>query len=154
MKILMVCLGNICRSPMAQGILQHKAKKNSLEIEVDSAGTASYHIGDPPDSRSVAKSQEYGIDIKDLRGRQFRSSDFDSFDQIFVMDNNNLQDVLALARHDQDKKKVSLILNKIFPGQNMAVPDPYYGGEDGFENVYRLLDQACDKIVSELSYEQ
>lgn len=143
----MVCLGNICRSPLAEGILRHKAEQNKLSIEVDSAGTAGYHVGEMPDPRSVKKAKEYGIDISMLRGRQFTVSDFNCFDYIYVMDQSNYRDVISLARSNHDKNKVELILNTIYPGKNKNVPDPYYGGESGFENVYRMLEEACEKII-------
>ncbi len=139
---------------MAQGILESKVKAQGLNIEVDSAGTASYHIGEPPDGRAVAKSDQMEIDISSYRGRQITAQDFDDFDHIFVMDNYNYRDVLNITRNDNDKKKVDMILNKVFPDQNMSVPDPYYGGEEGFDNVFQLLDRACDKILEELAYEQ
>lgn len=154
MKVLMVCLGNICRSPMAQGILEQKIKQNSLNVEVDSAGTASYHVGQTPDHRAVHKSFQKEVDIGNYRGRQFVVSDFENFDLIFAMDESNYSDILSLAQNEDDKKKVQLILNMIYPNQNMSVPDPYYGGDDGFENVFNLLDKACDKIIDKLIYER
>jgi protein-tyrosine phosphatase len=149
-KILMVCLGNICRSPLAEGILRHKLGQKGLNIEVDSAGTNNYHVGDHPDPRSIKKAKQYGINISKLVGRQFNISDFDRFDKIYVMDQSNYYDVISLARNEGDKKKVELILNSAFPGKNMPVPDPYYGGDDGFEKVYQLLDKACDVIVNSI----
>lgn len=147
-KILMVCLGNICRSPLAEGIL--KSKVNSEKIHVESAGTGDWHIGQLPDERSVKVAQEHGIDITDQRGRQFNTSDFDQFDMIYVMDNSNYTDVLSLARNEEDAKKVHLILNEVFPNDNLDVPDPYMGGESGFKRVYDMLDQATDKILEKL----
>lgn len=149
----MVCLGNICRSPMAQGILEQKLKDNNITALVDSAGTASYHVGDCPDQRATDKSQNRGVDISKQIGRQFSVKDFDDFDMIFAMDNYNLKDIQTLARNEDDMKKADLILNKIFPGENMSVPDPYYGGDEGFDNVFNLLNEACEKITSELAYE-
>jgi len=147
-KILMVCLGNICRSPLAEGIL--KSKVNSENVLVESAGTGDYHIGQSPDERSVKIAKKHQIDITQQRGRQFELSDFDRFDQIYAMDNSNYKDILRLARHDTDRKKVYLILNKILPGENCDVPDPYMGGIDGFQRVYDMLNQACDKIAENL----
>ncbi|NQX76179.1 MAG: low molecular weight phosphotyrosine protein phosphatase [Gilvibacter sp.] len=141
----MVCLGNICRSPLAEGIMRTKLFGRK-EFEVDSAGTGGWHAGEAPDPRSVAIAKENGLDISAQRGRQFSVTDFDRFDHIFVMDNSNYRDVIRLARNDQDKQKVSMILDAIFPGENVDVPDPYYGGSDGFANVYDMLDQACDII--------
>lgn len=150
MKILMVCLGNICRSPMAEGVMRHKMEQHGLKGFVDSAGTASYHVGENPDPRAVAKARHYGISIGSLVGRQFTVSDFDDFDRIYVMDTSNLQNINRLARTNADKQKVSLLMNELYPGQNMSVPDPYYGGDEGFENVYRLLDKVCEHICTQL----
>lgn len=144
-RILMVCLGNICRSPLAEGILKSKVDPNKFFI--DSAATSDYHIGDSPDSRSVSVAQKNNLDITTQRGRQFRTEDFDKFDQIYVMDMSNYKDVISLARNEEDKKKVNLILNELFPGENVEVPDPYYGGDDGFDKVYKMLDEACDLIA-------
>ena len=141
----MVCLGNICRSPLAEGIL--KSKVDPQKVFVDSAGTSNYHVGDAPDPRSVSIAHLRKLDITSQRGRQFKTSDFDEFDHIYVMDMANYHDVLALARDEEDRKKVSLILDEIFPGENVEVPDPYYGGSDGFGNVYDMLDQACEQIA-------
>lgn len=144
----MVCLGNICRSPLAEGILKSKLPQD--EFIVDSAGTANYHVGSPPDRRSVAVANNYGIKINNLRGRQFEASDFDRFDYIYVMDSSNLSNVLSLARNEADIAKVNMILNEIYPGENFDVPDPYYGGNQGFENVYNMLNEACDIIAKKL----
>ncbi len=147
-SVLMVCLGNICRSPLAEGVLRHKLELAGITtILVDSAGTSDYHIGDPPDLRSIKNASTHKIDISKLRGRQFTIADFDLFDLIFVMDASNYQNVLSLARNESDKNKVDLLLNAKWPGKNIAVPDPYYGDGDGFENVYKLVAEACDEIV-------
>jgi protein-tyrosine phosphatase len=148
-KILMVCLGNICRSPLAEGILRSKLPSSTFTI--DSAGTASYHIGNAPDKRSVAVANKYGLDISNLRGRQFTVSDFDIFNSIFVMDESNFDNVCSLARNEEDIGKVKLILNEVYPNQNYSVPDPYYGGNEGFENVFKMLDEACSLIADRLS---
>ncbi|WP_026451876.1 low molecular weight protein-tyrosine-phosphatase [Aequorivita capsosiphonis] len=142
----MVCLGNICRSPLAEGIL--KSKVDRSKILVDSAGTGDWHVGQEPDSRSIAVGKKYDIDITPQRGRQFTAKDFEDFDIIYVMDNSNMENVLALAENDSQKKKVKLILNEIFPGENVDVPDPYFGGDLGFENVFKMLDEACDQIAN------
>lgn len=147
-KILMVCLGNICRSPLAEGILKSKLPSDSFFV--DSAGTGDYHIGKNPDSRSIAIARKHGLDISNLKGRQFNVSDFDKFDIIYVMDESNYRNVLLLARNEQDKAKVKFILNEIHPNQNYNVPDPYFGGNDGFENVYHMLDEACSVIATRL----
>ena len=147
----MVCLGNICRSPLAEGILQAKLTAEGLDIEVDSAGTGGWHVGQEPDKRSIAIANKYGIDISNQKARQFSAEDFDKFDLIYVMDGSNLSDVLALATTQDEVNKVKLILNEINPNENNPVPDPYYGGADGFENVYQLLNEACDIITKKIS---
>lgn len=147
-RILMVCLGNICRSPLAEGIL--KSKVDASKVYVDSAGTGHWHVGDEPDKRSVAVGRKYKIDITAQRGRQISAKDFDDFDIIFVMDNSNKENVLALAENDSHREKVKLILDEIFPGENVDVPDPYFGGNAGFENVYKMLDEACEQIATRL----
>ncbi len=144
----MVCLGNICRSPLAEGILKHKTKNK--KIFVDSAGTASYHVGNLPDSRSIEIALKYGIDIRNQRARQFSETDFDNFDKIYVMDTHNYASILSNARDQSDRNKVDLILNEINPKSFESVPDPYYGYGDGFQKVYDMLDKACDIIVKKL----
>jgi len=148
-KILMVCLGNICRSPLAEGLLRSKLPQDMFIV--DSAGTADYHIGNPPDKRSVAVAKKYDIDISNLKGRQFKQSDFDTFNYIFVMDESNYQNVIKLARDKTDLEKVHYILNEIYPNQNYSVQDPYFGGESGFESVYKMLDEACEIISKRLT---
>ena len=148
MKILMVCLGNICRSPLAEGIL--KSKVDSKKVYVDSAATSDYHIGHSPDERSVSIARQNDLDITAQKGRQFSVKDFDEFDKIYVMDMSNYHDVLSLARNDEDREKVSLILNEIFPGENVEVPDPYHGGKDGFHKVYSMLNDACEVIAEKI----
>ncbi|WP_347375126.1 low molecular weight protein-tyrosine-phosphatase [Aequorivita sp. Q41] len=144
----MVCLGNICRSPLAEGIL--KSKINTSEVYVDSAGTGHWHVGNQPDERSIVVAKKHGIDITNQRGRQFSKQDFEEFDLIYAMDTSNKKDVLALAENDAQKGKVKLILDEIFPGENVDVPDPYYGGDLGFEQVFKMLDEACDEIIKSL----
>ncbi len=144
----MVCLGNICRSPLAEGIL--RSKVDHKEVEVDSAGTAAYHIGEAPDIRSIMTARKHGINLSKLVGRQFQTTDFDSFDKIYVMDHSNLMNVMRMARNEEDKAKVDLILNELSPGSNQDVPDPYYGGDEGFEQVYRLLDTATTTIAEKI----
>ena len=146
MKILMVCLGNICRSPLAEGIMAHKVKQHQLNWVVDSAGTGAWHVGKLPDSRSIEVARTHGIDITHQRAKQFEQSDFDEYDLIFVMDSSNYQNVNRLARNEADKKKVELIMNLAIPNRNVNVPDPYYG-EFGFEKVFTMLDQATDAVL-------
>lgn len=144
----MVCLGNICRSPLAEGILQSKLPRD--RFVVDSAGTGDWHIGRQPDSRSIAVAKSNGLDISRQRGRLFTVTDFETNDYIFVMDNSNYKDVMRLAPNAEAKSKVSLILNELFPGENVDVPDPYFGLEDGFSNVYGMLDEVCEIIADKL----
>lgn len=144
----MVCLGNICRSPLAEGIL--KSKVDTSKIFIDSAGTGHWHIGEEPDKRSIGISKKNKIDITQQRGRQFSAKDFEDFDLIYVMDNSNKENVLALAENDSQRKKVRLILDEVFPDENVDVPDPYLGGIDGFEQVYNMLDVACERIAQRL----
>lgn len=144
----MVCLGNICRSPLAEGILQSKLSKK--DFLVDSAGTGGWHSGEQPDKRSVNIAKKYGIDISTQRARQFSVKDFDEFDYIYVMDSSNYKNVTALAPNQDAKNKVKIIMNEFFENENVDVPDPYYGGQDGFENVFRMLDEVCSKIANKL----
>jgi protein-tyrosine phosphatase len=147
-KILMVCLGNICRSPLAEGILSSKLPKD--KFTVDSAGTGSWHIDRQPDERSIAVAKKNNIDITKQKGRQFVKNDFEAFDYIYVMDNSNYHDVIDLATNQEQKNKVQLILNELFPSENVDVPDPYYGVANGFEVVYQMLDETCDIIAKKL----
>lgn len=147
----MVCLGNICRSPLAEGILTSKCAH--LPVIIDSAGTSAHHIGEGPDHRSIHIASINGIDIVDQRARKIMKSDLENFDYIFAMDSANYTNILKLSNRESDKNKVHLILNESLPGQNKAVPDPYYGGEQGFENVYQLLDTACEVIKIKLEKE-
>ena len=145
----MVCLGNICRSPLAEGIL--KSKISSVNFFVDSAGTAAFHVGNLPDTRSIQIAKTNGIDITNQRARAFSQKDFEDFDYIYAMDRSNYDDIILLARNQSDISKVKMILNELQPGENLEVPDPYYGGSQGFENVYQLLDASCDRIVEKIS---
>lgn len=148
-RILMVCLGNICRSPLAEGIL--KSKVDSSQVFVDSAGTAGYHVGSLPDTRSIEVARKHGINISDQTCRKFTVEDFDNFDVIYAMDQSNYHNILMKARNDEDESKVMMILNESEPSSNRSVPDPYYGGDDGFENVFQMLDEACDVIANKIS---
>ncbi|MCB0584963.1 MAG: low molecular weight phosphotyrosine protein phosphatase [Phaeodactylibacter sp.] len=146
MKILMVCLGNICRSPLAEGILKRKLEDRGLDWTVDSAGTGFWHIGEPPDPRSVSTARKYGLDISRQRARQIEPSDLDNFDLILAMDSSNYQDILRLANSGQQENKVEMILNYINPGANDNVPDPYWN-DDGFDQVFHMLDEACERVI-------
>lgn len=150
MKVLFVCLGNICRSPLADGLLRRKVKEQGLAIEVDSAGTANYHVGEAPDSRMIATAKKFGTDISFLRGRQFIKQDFHEFDLIYVMDQSNYANVVRLASNQDERSKVNLLLNELTPDSNDEVPDPYYGGQRDFDYVYELLDQATDKVIEKI----
>ena len=149
-KILMVCLGNICRSPLAEGILRKKLKEKGISVVVDSAGTAPYHIGENPDPRAITTAQRHNIEISHLVGRQFTVDDFDEFDSIYAMDVSNCDNILSLARNEDDKTKVELLLNVMEPGSDRSVPDPWHGGGDGFEDVFYMLDEACEKVANSL----
>ena len=148
MKILMVCLGNICRSPLAEGILKDKTKH--LSTIIDSAGTARYHIGKIPDNRSIAIAKKHNIDLTDQRARQFHREDFDKFDIIYAMDKNNYAYLISLSKNKKESEKVRMILNEKEPGLFNSVPDPYYGGKNGFQKVYKMLDEACEIIASNI----
>lgn len=146
MKILMVCLGNICRSPLAEGILKHKVTQQGLDWKIDSAGTGAYHVGKLPDNRSIAVARKYGIDITNQKARKFELDDFNYFDKIYVMDASNYQNILKLAQNESDEAKIMMIRNLVNPGWNEQVPDPYWDN-NGFENVYQMLDEACDILI-------
>ena len=138
-RYLVVCLGNICRSPIGEGWIRRVAMVRGLRVKVDSAGTSGYHVGDPPDRRSVATMRAIDIDISGQRSRKFVRADFQKFDRILVMDRANLADVLALARTEEERKKVAL-----FDPSGAEVPDPYYGGEDGFALVREQVREAAE----------
>ncbi|WP_072938968.1 low molecular weight protein-tyrosine-phosphatase [Flavobacterium granuli] len=147
-KILMVCLGNICRSPLAEGILASKLPKD--KFRVDSAGTGSWHINQPPDTRSIATAKKYNIDISNQKGKHFQKSDFEIYDYIYVMDQSNYDNVIELSETPEQKAKVQMILNELFPDENVDIPDPYFGLPNGFEIVYKMLDEVCDIIAKKL----
>ena len=146
MRILMVCLGNICRSPLAEGIMKHKLAERGLAWEVDSAGTGYWHAGELPDQRSIQTARRHGIDITDQRARQLKASDFSQFDHILVMDQSNRRNALQLTRKPEQEQKVQLIMDYGNPGSELEVPDPYYD-DDGFEQVFDMLDKACDAFI-------
>ncbi len=146
-KVLMVCLGNICRSPLAEGIMLKLISENNINMRVDSAGTSDYHIDEAPDKRTITNAAKHDVDLKPLRARQFKASDFEKFDKIYVMDNSNMANVLALATTEEQKAKVDLLLNASNPGMNLEVPDPYFGGEQGFEDVFQMVYKACQNVA-------
>lgn len=150
MKILFVCLGNICRSPMAEGIMLKKINDFNLEdkFEVDSAGFEPFHNGDPPDNRAIETAEKFGVDLKPLRARLFRSDDFDHFDMIYVMDHKNYRDVVGCARNKKDQLKIDYLMNVLEPGKNLTVPDPWNGDNRDFEKVFNILDKAVNKLLS------
>lgn len=150
LRILMVCLGNICRSPMADGLLRRKVKDNDLNVYVDSAGTANYHIDSAPDKRMIETAKTRGTNIEDLRGRQFSRKDFQDFDLIYVMDDSNLSNVVSMTNVENEQQKVRLILEELYPTQLMQVPDPYYGSMQDFMDVYDLLDKVTDVIIEKI----
>ncbi|HFK5565594.1 TPA: low molecular weight protein-tyrosine-phosphatase [Elizabethkingia anophelis] len=147
MKILMVCLGNICRSPLAEGILKSKLPDNYI---VDSAGTITMHEGEHPDKRSVKVAALHNIDISKQRSRPIQPKDLEYFDRIYCMDRNNLKDVSAMAKNEGQRQKISLILDVLHDNNNTEVPDPYWGNQQDFEDVFQLLNKACDIIKSQL----
>ncbi|MFS4417162.1 low molecular weight protein-tyrosine-phosphatase [Maribacter sp. 2307ULW6-5] len=147
-KVLMVCLGNICRSPLAQGILAGMVDPE--KVLVDSAGTGNYHLGKPPDPRSIAVAKDHGIDISHQRCRQIQAGDLDRFDHIYVMDRSNYENVIRLCSTHDQRSKIRLLLDVLNTGNN-EVPDPYYGGEKGFENIFSLITDACEKVAAHLN---
>jgi protein-tyrosine phosphatase len=144
----MVCLGNICRSPLAEGILASKLPKD--KFFVDSCGTGKWHVGKQPDDRSIAVAKKNGLDISNQKCRQFHISDFETFDYIYVMDASNYSDVMEMAQTQNHKDKVDFILNELFANENVDVPDPFYGLPNGFDNVYEMLDEVCDLLAKKL----
>ncbi|HMU69103.1 MAG TPA: low molecular weight protein-tyrosine-phosphatase [Chitinophagales bacterium] len=147
MKVLMVCLGNICRSPLAEGILRHKSQEKGLNWHIESAGTGAWHVGQAPDPRSQRVAKQHGIDISKQRAQQFSPYHIEMFDLIFAMDSSNYQDIIRHAKTDAEKNKIQLIMNMVEPGMNKAVPDPYYD-DHLYATVYQMLDEACDNIIS------
>ncbi len=149
-SVLFVCLGNICRSPMAHGILRDKAEKANIDVEIESAGTSGFHLGEPADSRAISMLQSKGIDILDLRSRLFIAADFDTFDYIFTMDSSNQLDLLNIRKDMGHPNYPQLVMNLSYPTENISVPDPYYGGATGFEDVYKMLDGSLDELIKKL----
>lgn len=148
MKILMVCLGNICRSPLAEGILQDKAFKAGLTWSIESAGTNNYHTGEPPHHLSQKVARINGIDISHQRARRFSANDFDTYDKIYALAGDVLDEIKRIAKDKFNPAKVDILMNEIYPGENMDVPDPWYGPEPGYHEVYKMIDRVCDTIIS------
>ncbi len=146
MKVLMVCLGNICRSPLAEGILKHKCTQRNLDWYIDSAGTGKWHLGAAPDKRSVQIAAKHGVDISGQRARSIHSADYEEFDLIFTMDTSNYRDVMRWALDKEEENKVKLIMDEVYPNEMMSVPDPYFD-DNGFQTVFDMLDKACEKII-------
>ena len=149
-KILLVCMGNICRSPMAEGLVRHKARERGMDVSTDSAGTIDSHAGEAPDPRAQKCMADHGIDISDLRARQVRPSDFRDFDLLLAMDMSNLKGLRRIAPDDGALDKARLIMDFAPDNALDEVPDPYYGGQEGFEEVYRMLDEACENLLNRL----
>lgn len=152
MKILMVCLGNICRSPMADGLLRHKVRKEGLDVDVDSAGTSSFHVGEAPDKRMQEIASRRGTPIDNLKAREFKKEDLEAFDLIYAMDRNNYRTIVQEAKNEEQRKKVKLILDELDTIDVDEVPDPYYGSMEDFSHVYDLLDCATDKIIEKIKH--
>ncbi len=151
MKILMVCLGNICRSPLAEGILKEKIRERGLDWQVDSAGTGGWHAGEQPDPRSIQTARRHGIDLTDQRARQFRPADLEQFDLILAMDASNRSDILRSAGNEAQRSKVEMVMNFLHPAADQDVPDPYWD-DHGFEAVFQMLDAACEALIEKYSH--
>ncbi|HMG83396.1 MAG TPA: low molecular weight protein-tyrosine-phosphatase [Ferruginibacter sp.] len=148
MKILMVCLGNICRSPLAEGILEKKIQEAGLDWIVDSAGTNGYHVGESPHKLSQKVALEHGIDISHQVTRKFVKEDFDRFDKIYSMAEDVTDEIKMISGQKYNAAKVDLLLNESYPGQNRDVPDPWSRPESVYHEVYKLIDEACDAIIA------
>lgn len=144
----MVCLGNICRSPLAEGILKHKAAKAGLDWTIESAGTNGYHVGEAPHRLSQKVAKLNGIDICEQRARRFSATDFEKYDKIYAMSSDVIDEMKGIAGKKFDAGKVDLLMNELHPGKDQDVPDPWYGPEPGYHDVYKMIDQACDKIIN------
>lgn len=151
MKVLFLCHANMCRSPLAEGLLKHILKHKNIEAEVDSAGFEAYHINDSPDDRAIQKAKEQGIDISGKKVRLFTKDDFDRFDKIYVMDTLAYRNALYYARNEQDKQKVDYLMNVVYPGKNESVPDPFYRNLSSTDETFEILHEACKKIAGEFT---
>lgn len=149
----MVCLGNICRSPLAEGVLKHKAKIAGLNWQIDSAGTNGYHVGEAPHHLSQKVAKLNGIDICEQRARRFVKEDFGRYDKIYAMAGDVADDIKRIAKDNYDPEKLDLFLNELRPGRNLSVPDPWYGPEPGYHEVYKLIDETCDAIIKKYAGE-
>jgi protein-tyrosine phosphatase len=147
MRVLVVCLGNICRSPLAEGILRAKAEERGLQWEIDSAGTGGWHEGDAPDKRSITVAKKHSIDISKQKARKIRKEDFDNFDLILPMDTSNRDDLYEMTSTMEQRNKIRLIMDVVYPNKNISVPDPYHGVEKDYEKVFEMLEPACEKII-------
>ncbi len=147
MNILMVCLGNICRSPLAEGVLQHKAAAAGLDWQVDSAGTNGYHVGEAPHKLSQKVAKMNGIDIGNQKARRFSASDFKNYDKIYAMADEVIDEMKWIAGDKYDASKVDLLMNELHPGKNEDIPDPWYGTEPGYHKTYEMIDQATDALI-------
>lgn len=153
MKILMVCLGNICRSPLAEGVLKHKAQQAGFNWIVESAGTNGYHVGEAPHHLSQKVARLNGIDICEQRARRFVKEDFERYDKIYAMADDVIEDMKRIARENFQPAKVDLFLNELLPGKNASVPDPWYGTEPGYHEVFKLIEQTCNVIIQKAKQE-
>lgn len=147
MKLLMVCLGNICRSPLAEGILKKKIKENHLNWEVDSAGTESFHVGETPHPLAQKIALQHSIDISNHHARRFSKNDLEKFDKIYAMAKDVYEEMKFICGKNRNMQNVDFFLNEVSPGKNLSVPDPWYGGEEDFKHAYKLMEEACDKIM-------
>lgn len=152
MKILMVCLGNICRSPMAEAVLRKKVKENHLDWQVDSAGTEAYHTGEAPHPLARKVAALHGLDISGYRASRLTPGDFLTYDKIYALAPDVLEEMAYIAKGRMDPAKVDILLNEVYPGENREVPDPWYGPESGFEKAYQLIEKACDKIIGRYAH--
>ena len=150
-KILMVCLGNICRSPMAEGIVREEFSHSGIDVQIDSAGTAAYHVGESADHRAQFELAKHGIDISKERAQKFVAAHFDEYDYIFAMDHSNYNDILRLSKNESQRAKVDMLMNLVASGENISVPDPYYGGDEGFRHVYKMIKSAAEVLVENFS---